>query len=817
MTELKTNTPNGGYFKGEHSMTDITSFSIEELIKTIFRNWYWFVISIFLALAVGALHIKISPKIYKREATILVKDSRKGGSSDILAFQDLLGAGRRNVDNELFVIQSRRLMEEVVDILHLETNYQQVGTLTNTDLYNCSPIEATVIDDCEDISCSFEVTLLGDNRISLTEFAAIGIKTRQDRKMVVEGRFCDTLTTPVGKIRICKTDYMNPDFEGKKLIVGKGSRKGVASKYRKAVISAVANKQASIINLSINDNVPQRAEDVLNTLIEVYNNDAIRDKQKIAEVTAEFIDERLEIISKDLGAVDEEIEEFKKENKLFDLEAEGKRILTESSAYRTEGLSVENQLHIAKFVSNYLKDESKSNSLIPVTSSFSGASGSALNTQIGEYNRVVLQRERLVSEGSSSNPVLINLTGTLEAMRSTILSALESHISALDIQLKNIRNAESRADNRISVAPSQEKRYLSIARQQRIKEELYLYLLNKREENSLTIVITESNARIVDPAFGSTRPIAPRTLVVLLAALIIGFLIPFGIIYIYMLLNTTVKSRKDIERFLTAPYLGDVPAATGGINSRGVAVRENGRDSISESFRMLRTNMNFMNINGTPSKVIQVLSTMPHAGKTFISTNLAVTMAMAGKKVLLVDLDLRRRTLTKQLGHRSDPNGMSAYMSGSVNSIEQIISNSGMHDNLDMIYAGLQPPNPAEMLMSTRIDELFEKLREMYDHIIIDSVPAMSVADGIITNRLADICLYIVRENSSDIRQLPDVERLYLDKKIKNMCVVLNGSTSKRGYGYYTYTYTYGLDESYASSNIIVRAFKRAFARKKQR
>ena len=817
MTEFNTNTPNGAYFKGDHSMNDITSFSVEELIKTIFRNWYWFFISIVLALAAGALHIKTSPKIYKRDATILVKDSRKGGSNDILAFQDLLGAGRRNVDNELFVLQSRRLMEEVVDILQLETNYQQVGTLTNTDLYRRSPIAATIVEDCEDTSCSFEITLLGNDRISLTEFAAVGIESRHDRKMVIEGCFCDTLSTPVGKIRICKTDYMTPEFEGERLIVSKGSRKAVASKYRKAVISSVANKQSSIINLSINDNVPQRAEDVLNTLIEVYNNDAIRDKQKIAEVTAEFIDERLEIITKDLGAVDEAIEEFKKENKLFDLETEGKRILSESSSFRTEGLSVENQLHIAKYISSYLKDDSKNNSLIPVTSSFSGSSGSALNTQISEYNRIVLQRERLISEGSSSNPVVLDLAHSLEAMRGGILSALDSHISALDIQLKNIRNAENRADRRISVAPSQEKRYLTIARQQRIKEELYLYLLNKREENSLTIAITESNARIVDPAFGSSRPIAPRTMIVLLAAMIIGFLVPFGIIYVYMMLNTTVKSRKDIERFLSAPYLGDVPAATGGINSRGVAVRENGRDSISESFRMLRTNMNFMNINGTPSKVIQVLSTMPHAGKTFISTNLAVTMAMAGKKVLLVDLDLRRRTLTKQLGHRTDPNGLSAYMSGTITAVEQIISKSDMHDNLDTIYAGLQPPNPAEMLMSSRIDELFAQLREMYDHIIIDSVPAMSVADGIITNRLADICLYIVRENNSDIRQLPDVERLYIDKKIKNMCVVLNGSTSKRGYGYYTYTYTYGLDETYATSNIVVRAFKRAFGRKKQR
>ena len=444
-----------------------------------------------------------------------------------------------------------------------------------------------------------------------------------------------------------------------------------------------------------------------------------------------------------------------------------------------------------------------------MTSSFSGSSGAALNAQIGEYNKLVLQRERLVSDGSTSNPVVVDLDHNLAAMRNSILSALSSHISALEIQLKNIRSEENKTDRKISVAPSQEKRYLSIARQQRIMEEMYLYLLNKREENSLTIAITESNARIVDPAFGSSIPVSPRTAIALLAALILGFAIPFGVIYLHMSFSTTVKSRKDIERYISAPYLGDIPSATGGINSKGIVVRENGRDSVSESFRMLRTNMSFMNVNDTDAKVIQVLSTMPHAGKTFISTNLAVTMAMAGKKVLLVDLDLRRRTLTKQHGHRGNTNGLTAYMSGAVHEIEKIISKSDIHNNLDMMYAGLQPPNPAEMLMSKRLDDLFSKLRDMYDYIIIDSVPAMAVADGIITNRLSDLCLYVIRENFSDIRQLPDVERLHVDKKISNMCIVLNGSTHQRGYGY-GYGYS-SIDDTFRNSNIVVRAFKRAF------
>ena len=816
MADFFTNMQNaGGREAGIDNNNSTTApFEMEDLIKEIFRKWYWFAFSIFICLCAGVYYIKTTPKIYKRDATILVKDSRKGGANEIMAFQDILGTGRRNVDNELFVLQSRRLMEEVVDRLGLAVRYVQLGTLTDTDLYHHSPIKAIVVDDFEDKSCGFDVTLLGGDRISVTNFAAKEVEKRKDRNFVVEGKFGDVLSTPIGNIIIEKMEFMNPEFENQTIRVGKGSRKTVASSYRKAVESAVANKQSSIITLTINDNVPQRAEDILNTLIEVYNNDAIRDKQKVAEVTAEFIDERLAIISKDLGAVDEEIEKFKKANKLFNLEAEAKHIMTESSTFKAEGLSIESQLHIAEYINNYLNDESKVYSLIPITSSFSGVSGSALNTQIGEYNKALLQRERLVSEGSTSNPVVIDMDHNLAAMRNSILSALSSHISTLKIQLKNIRSEENKTDRRISVAPSQEKHYLSIARQQRIKEELYLYLLNKREENSLTLAITESNARIVDPAFGSPRPVAPRSLILMFAALIVGFLIPFAVIYLRLTMGHMVKSRSDIERYLSAPYIGDIPTANNNaMSNKGIAVRENGRDSISESFRMLRTNLNFMNLDSDhKTKVIQSLSTLPHAGKTFISTNLAMTLAMSGKKVLLVDLDLRRRTLSKRFGHRGDANGVSAYMSGSVTDLRSIISNSGLHDNLDMMYAGLQPPNPAEMLMSSKLDDMIAQLRDMYDYVVIDSVPAMSVADGIITNRLADICLYVIRENYSDIRQLPDVERLYVDKRIKNMCIILNGSTPKRGYGYYTYSY--GLEDSLANTNVVVRAFRKAFNRK---
>ena len=797
MSDTNINLNNAPQQQGEYGndTESVQTFSLMELIMFMLKKWYWFAISMFICLCAGFYYIASTPKVYKRQATILIKDSRKG-SNDISAFSDIIGlSSRRNVDNELFVLQSRRLMVEVVEKLGLTTSYKTKPGLCEVDLYHSSPIAADVLDGAGVKGCSFDVQLKGGNKIAVTNFKAKDLK-RRERREVIEASFGDTITTPVGRVVVNKTPFLIPeDYDDSTISVSKGSATAVANSYRNAIQSAVANKQSSIIVLSLNDNVPQRAEDILNSLIDAYNNDAVRDKQVIAETTAEFIDERLGIIGQELGAVDKEIEVFKKENNIFDLETEATRITAESSAFKTEGLSVENQIEVARYIRDYLSDDSRQFALIPATAAFSGASGSALNSQIEDYNLAVIRREKLLSDGAVNNPVVQDLDRNLSSVRNSIIAALDSHMNALGIQLQSIRKEEDKTNRRISSAPSQEKRYLSIARQQRIKEELYLYLLNKREENALTLAITENNARIVDSAFGPSRPIYPNTMLTLLGALVIGFIIPFGAIYLIALLDTTVKGRKDIERFLSVPYLGDIPIYEGTMGRGSIAVRENGRDSISEAFRILRTNMGFMNIHGNNIKVIQVTSSTPAAGKTFVSTNLAVTLAMSGKKVLLLDLDLRRRTLSKQLGHRHDPNGLTAYMTGMVDDVKQVISKRDLHDNLDMMYAGLQPPNPAEMLMSERLDKLFEQLRQEYDYIIIDSVPAMAVADAMIMNRLSDLCIYVIREGVSDRRQLPDIENLYRGHKLLNMCIVLNGSKyTKRGYGY-GYGYDYGLSD----------------------
>ncbi|MBQ5879310.1 MAG: polysaccharide biosynthesis tyrosine autokinase, partial [Alistipes sp.] len=438
------------------------------------------------------------------------------------------------------------------------------------------------------------------------------------------------------------------------------------------------------------------------------------------------------------------------------------------------------------YIRTYLQDNNNAHELIPMVASISN---SGISAQIDEYNTAILQRQKLLQNSSERSPVIQELNTLLSATRHSIIASLSSHISTLEMQRNTMRKEETLANSRISSMPSQEMQMLDVARQQKIKEELFLYLLNKQEENQLNFVIAEPNSRIIDTAYGPAHSIAPRRLVIMCLAQLLGLAIPFGLFFLIGLLDTSIRGRRDIETYTTVPFLGDIPTAeSSAISRQGVAVRETGRDAISEAFRVLRSNMSFMGVSsGKAGQLLQTIlftSSNPHAGKTFVATNLAMTLAMAGKKVVVVDLDLRRHAFATQMGHGHSKRGVTSYLSGACG-MEQIIENSGTHANFDVIYAGIQPPNPAEILLSERLDELFKMLRSRYDFVFIDCTPSMSVADAVICDRLSDLTIYVVREGVLDRRQLPDIERLYREKKFHNMSIVLNGTSARRhGYGY---------------------------------
>lgn len=771
-------------------MESSNKFTIHDALHLAFANWYWFLLSLALCIGIALLYLACRTPLYERSATVLVKDSRKGSGSDVTAFDDIIGGvGGRSVDNELHIFKSRQIMEQVAKKYDLTTRYLTTQGLRTIDLYGRMPVIVTLINATPSEGARFKYRIEGEEVI-LSEFEGYD-------DFEVRAALGDTISTPLGEITTIATPYFDK-HNGAEITVKKLPMNEVVEEYRERLRCEISNKQASVITLSLADPVALRAENIINGIIDIYNVDAISDKQAISNLTEDFISERLVTLGEELNIADGDIASFKRENRLYSLEKEASLSAEEVKRLKEDRLSLEANLKMAEYILNYLHDSD--HSLIPAsTVTMSGASPT-LATQIEQYNTNLLYYQRLLGASSETNPMIIDLSNQITVVRNAIISSLESHIEGLKLQIEQLSHEQLIADKRIQSSPTKEKELLSKARQQKVKEELYIYLLTKLEENALMGATAESNARIIDRAYGSNQAINPSAVAIVAVAIVMGLLIPIAILYLRERLNTMVRTRRDIEQALTIPYLGDIPYYDGD-KGNGIVVRETSRDALSESFRILRTNLSFMAVD-REIKVIMSTSSIPHSGKTFISANLAMTLAASGKRVLLIDIDLRRRTLSKSLGHSNDRRGLTSYLTGKLTSLNDILTRSAIEPNLEFIFSGPQPPNPAEILLSERMDTLIGELRQRYDYIILDSVPAMVVADAVIIDRLVDLTIYVIREGNLDRRHLPDIESLYREKKFRNMCVVLNGVTAtKRAYGYgYGYGYGYLNDEEKPSS-----------------
>ncbi len=765
--------------------------NIVDLLRIVYANWYWFALSVFLCLVLGFYYIKITPQTYSRTASVLIKDEGRGAQlpTEAAAFEEMnMLNSMSTVDNEVLIFKSKRLMIEVARRLKLDISYKQSGKFRDWELYTHSPVQVSFPEATEQMSLTLSVTPVSEKEVLLSGFPEQPDSAKTVERMTVA--LNDTVETPVGKLVVTPSLYYSENYYGIPIKVAKRNLEVVALACNAGLQATLASKMATIINLTLNDVSPQRAEDIINTLIDVYNEDAINDKNQIAINTANFINDRLIIIEKELGGVDTEIADYKRENQLTDITSESRMYLQSTSTYQQEGLGLENQQTLSRYIRDYLTDPSKAADLIPANT---GLSDTNIEGQIRDYNELLLKRDKLIGNSSDRNPVVQDMNNSLAAMRQTIIRTVDNLIAGLNMKIKNVRAQEARTSSRIAAVPTQQKYVLSVERQQKIKEALYLYLLNKREENALSKSITESNARVIDPAMGSNIPIAPKTKMILLASLVLGIVIPAGVLWAMAILDTAVRTRKDIEDNLTLPFLGEIPfkEKVKKEADQTLAVSEKGKDAISEAFRIVRTNMDFMSIDGGKQQVIMTTSLNADAGKTFISSNLAVTLAMTGKKVVLVDLDIRKGTLSKRMHRKSE--GVTNYLLGTVEDLRSIIHSSEFHPNLDIIYDGPVPPNPAELLLGNRLDKLVEELKEMYDYVILDNVPSNMVADAAIVNRVANLTIYVVRAGMMDRRQLAEVEKLYTDKKFKNMAVVLNGvKYSRSGYGHYGYYGRYG-------------------------
>ena len=790
--------------------------TLSDILYILKRNWYWFVVVFVVSLCAASLYLKRTPPTYQRTASILIKTTPDGTSALTEALQNsgfaAAGGGRSEIENEEQILKTDLVIDEVIKRLKLNIAYLKDEGLRKQDLYRQSPIQVDFINDnvAEDLSLRAE--WLGVDSVRLTHFKSSLHGSFGSSIVVAYG---DSVATPLGKLYVSKSALFPTFKEFGTLDIKKTSHEAILSQYKKWYSVAPEGKNSTVLRLSMQHHNPNIATDFLNTLITVYNENARNDKVRIAQHTESFIDERLAIISNELGAVDTDIERFKQEHSIADIESEAKSYITGSAEITRRLMEVNNQLAVANFLKEYLSDPKNQNRLIPANV---GLTDQNANSLINEYNTLALKLEQLVATGSDKNPMIETLNNQIAAMRQAVMKTVDNQINALSIQLRSINREEGKTRGGISSVPMKEKIVGSIYRDQKVKESLYLFLLNAREQNALNKEGIEANTRVIQPATGSSVPIAPRRSIILLMAGLLGLLVPSGILYLRMLLNNKVRGRKDLDTYTTIPFLGEIPYVRHHHSASKrhakwtdlllrkskrrkreqkrrerarniLVVRHDNRSVVSEAFMVLRTNLSFISREGIPPQVLMVTSAISGSGKTFTSANLSASLAMLeGKKVLLVDTDLRKGSLSDALQNKLSRHtaGLSGYLANNKLSKEDVIVSIDVEAGFDFIPAGAIPPNPTELLLSKRFEQLIESLRAEYDYIIIDNVPYLNMADAQISNRVCDMTLFIVREGHLPRHMLADMQRIFLEKRFRNMTLVLNASgASSSTTGYY--------------------------------
>lgn len=757
--------------------------NIVDLFMYLASQWKWFLLSILICGGIAWYNYARAPLVYFRSATVIIKDpSNKASTSGLDRFDNFIN--KVNVANEILQFRSKKLMREVVQRVHADVSYQIKDGLRSNELYNESPVLVSLPDALPEQSFSFTMTLKDAKTVTLSDF--LGIEAKPSYEVALN----DTVAIIEGmNVVVTATNYLRDSWLNTPIRVQKLPVESMVNYYKNALGIQQEEEEASILTLALKDSSPARAEDVLNTLITVYNEEAIKEKNQVAVNTANFINERLIIIERELGNVESNLESFKQRNQIVDIASSAGMYMTESQKYNADAMELETQLRLANFIKDYLTDPGKETDLIP---SNTGISDMNIENQISLYNAAKLKRDHLIDDSSVNNPVVQELNNSLRAMKQSIIRAVDNMIVSLNVKRNDAQNREMRAQDRVTAIPTKERQMLSIERQQKIKEALYLFLLNKREENALSQAMADNNARVIDGAEGSNAPISPNRNRILLLGLLVGIALPGAVCLAILFMDTRVHGRKDIEGVISVPYLGEIPLdkeAMKDHRKKVMAVKEQGDDIVSEAFRILRTNMAFLSKKDKPAQVITFTSFNIGAGKTFIARNLSMSLAYLKKRVVMVDLDIRKGTLSRHFGHYHV--GVTNYLSDNMVKVDDIIQHQ---EGFDLIPAGILAPNPAELLMDNRLDELMNELRTRYDYIIADNVPVGLIADATIANRIADLTIFVVRAGKLDRRQLPDIEKLYQEKKLKNMALVLNGANPERhGYGYsYGYGYGYG-------------------------
>lgn len=810
------------------SSEEISTFSLRDILMILKANWLFILLSLLVCLILGFLYVKSSPHQYSRSASLLIK-SESSINSAIERLAQFTGdkhSYNDDVSNQIIILGTERVVSETVRRLGLDVQYHYDAGLREKDLYKQSPVSIRFVNADPDEKISLRVKPDNDtnNQVLLYDIKSSLLGKVQETIVAPLG---DTIATPIGKVVVEATPYYSnfPSYEVLK--VQKDNFNAVVRNYMKALQVSLQQKDASVIKLTIQSGNPLLAEDFLSTLILVYTELERSDKVKIAESTQRFVDDRLAIISSELGQVDAEIEDFKQSQQIADIQAEAQEYIKGSSEISVRLVELNNRISIAQFVRGHLRDKNQMESLIPANV---GIASPAIEAAIAKYNELLLKRDQLQANSSSQNPLVQELNTQLAAQRLSIITSIDNLLSTLEVERRGILSEQSSYKGRITSVPMQERIVGSIYRQQKIKEELYLFLLNVREQNALSIEAAESNARLIQTPTGPTEPVSPRVPIIMLAAGLLGLLIPTAVLYIRSIANNRLRGKSDIERYTSIPILGEIPHYKAskkhikqveeqiqdqlvGLSTkernemidqaaRMFIVGHHRRSVVSEAFTVVRSNISFLKPNSTQQvKRILITSAIPGSGKTFSSSNLALSLAQAGNRVLLIDCDVRKNTLSKAIGmHHAGQLGLTSYLSDGTINPEQIICSTAQSEMLCVVPSGPVPPNPTELLMSSRFEELLQYADGAFDYVVLDTIPVLNLADTRVISHLTDITIMVVRENHLPRRLLPELEKLYVEKRLKGLSIVLNDAgAGASSYGYSYGSYGYGSYGSYGS------------------
>lgn len=771
------------------------NIDVKELLFKYLIHWPWFVGAVVACLIAAWVYLHMSTPVYNISATVLIKDDKKGGSAGMLSGLESLGldgmvSSSQNIDNEIEVLRSKTIVKEVVEDLGLYISYTDKDEFPSRNMYKTSPVQVSLTPQEADLlekPMTVEMTLQPQGSIDVN--VKIGDDEYQKHFEKLPAVFPTdkgTLAfflTPDSVLSSKRTSEETTDSEKTTRNITATINKplAVAKAYCKNMTIEPTSKTTSVAVISLKNSNVQRGKDFINKLLEMYNINTNNDKNEVAQKTAEFINERISIISKELGSTEKDLESFKRGAGITDLTSDAQIALTGSAEYEKKRVENQTQINLLQDLQRYMQNEG-----YEVLPSNIGLQDVNLAAAINRYNDVLVERKRLLRTSTENNPTIINLDTSISAMKENVQVSLDRVLRGLFITKADLDREASRYSRRISEAPGQEREFVGIARQQEIKAGLYLMLLQKREENAITLAATANNAKIIDEAIADDAPVSPRSKITYLIALILGVGIPVGVIYLLELTKFKIEGRADVEKLTSAPIVGDIPLTDE--KQGAIAVFENQNNLMSETFRNVRTNLQFMLGNG--KKVILVTSTVSGEGKSFISGNLAISLSLLGKKVVIVGLDIRKPGLNKVFNISKKEQGITQYLANPEKNLMDLVQLSDVSKNLYILPGGTVPPNPTELLARDGLDKAIETLKKNFEYVILDTAPVGMVTDTLLIGRVADLSVYVCRADYTRKNEYTLINELIDGNKLPNLCTVINGlDLKKRKYGYY---YGYG-------------------------